>query len=175
MKIRFLALASAALLAGQAAQASDGTLTFNGQLTDSTCTITGGGNKTITLPTLSRLSVNGAGTTGGDTYFTIALTGCTAGLSTANTYFEAGANIDTTNGRLKNTAVAGATNVQIELLNKNGVAVNLAAPSGGQNTIAESISASNAASQQFIARYYATGTTTSGLVSSSVTYSMIYN
>jgi major type 1 subunit fimbrin (pilin) len=173
MKIRFLALASAALLAGQAAQASDGTLTFNGQLTDSTCTLTGGGNQTITLPTLSRLSVSGNGTTGGDTYFTIAVTGC-SGLSTASAHFEAGANIDTASGRLKNTAAGGAANVQIELLNKNGVALNLAGAMGSQNGVAETLS-SNAATQQFVARYYATGTTSSGAVSSSVTYSMIYN
>lgn len=174
MKIRFLALASAALVAGQAAQASDGTITFGGQLTDNTCTITGGGNKAVTLPTLSKLSVTGSGATGGDTYFNIAVTGCSAGLTTANAYFEAGANIDTVSGRLKNTAAGGATNVQIELLNKNGVALNLAAVAGSQNSIAEAISG-NAATQQFIARYYATGTTTSGAVASSVTYSMVYN
>lgn len=176
MKIRFLALASAALVAGQAAQASDGTITFGGVLIDNTCTITGGGNKAVTLPTLSKLSVTGNGATGGDTYFNIAVTGCSAGLATANAFFEAGPTIDANSGRLINNSTTApvATGVQIQILNKNGIPLDLSKPFGNQGTIAESITG-NAATLSFIARYYATGTTGAGNVASSVTYSMVYN
>lgn len=172
MKTRILAIAAVAALS-QAAQASDGTITFNGALQNATCTITGGGNQTVTLPTLSTASLASAGTTAGDTLFNIAVTGCTAGLTSANAYFEAGGNIDTATGRLKNTGAA--TNVQIQLLNGNGSVVNLAgSTSAAQSTVAAALT-SGAGTQSFIARYYATGATTAGSVASSVTYSMVYN
>jgi major type 1 subunit fimbrin (pilin) len=171
MKTRILAIAAVAALS-QAAQASDGTITFTGQLNTATCTITGGGNQTVTLPTLSTAALTSAGATAGDTLFNIAVTGCTAGLTTANAYFEAGGNIDTATGRLKNTAATN--NVQIQLLNGSGTVVNLAGVAGSQNTAAATLT-SGAGTQSFIARYYATGATTAGAVASSVTYSMVYN
>lgn len=67
-----------------------------------------------------------------------------------------------------------ATGVQIQILNKNGIPLDLSKPFGNQGTIAESITG-NAATLSFIARYYATGTTGAGTVASSVTYSMVYN
>ena len=173
MKTRILAIAAAAILVAQGAQASDGTITFNGQLTNATCTITGGGNQTVTLPTLSTATLASTGNTAGDTLFDIKLTGCSAGVATATAYFEAGANTDAVTGRLKSTGTA--SNVQIQLLNSNGSLVNVAAPSvAGQGTQAATIT-SNAGTQSFIARYYATGATTAGTVASSVTYSMVYN
>jgi len=173
MKTRILAIAAAAVLLAQGAQASDGTISFTGALQAATCTITGGGNQTVTLPTLATSTLAAAGATGGDTFFNIAVTGCTGGLTTATAYFEAGANVDSVTGRLKNTGAAA--NVQIQVLNGSGSVVNLA----GATTVAQSTTAasltSNAGTQSFIARYYATGATTAGAVTSSVTYSMVYN
>ncbi|HEV6965650.1 fimbrial protein [Roseateles sp.] len=168
MQFRVLAAAAAAIALSQAAQASDGTITFNGNLVASTCTITGGGNQTVTLPTLSTSTLASAGATAGDTLFTIALTGCTG--TQATTFFEAGANTDATTGRLK----TNATNVQIQLLTDAAVVVNLAGAAGSQN-IGTVDTSTGSGSQSFIARYYATGATSAGAVSSSVTYSMIYN
>lgn len=173
MKLHTLALAAAAALLSQAALASDGTITFTGALQNATCTITGGGNQTVTLPTLATSVLNSAGQTAGDTYFNISVTGCSAGLTGANAYFEAGGNIDTTTGRLKNTGAAG--NVQLQLLNGNGTVINLAGvTTAAQNTTATTL-VSNAGTQTFIARYYATGATSAGSVASSVTYSMVHN
>ena len=169
MKLQRIALAAAAVLLTQAAQASDGTITFNGQLTTSTCTITGGGNQTVTLPTLSTATLATNGATAGDTLFKIDLTSCTA--STANAYFEAGANTDASTGRLK----TNATNLPIQLLNASGTPINVAGSTTNlQNTTAATIT-SGSGSQSFIARYFATGATTAGAVTSSVTYSMVYN
>jgi major type 1 subunit fimbrin (pilin) len=110
-----------------------------------------------------------AGATAGDTLFNISLTGCSA--TTATAYFEAGANTDASTGRLK----TNATNLQIQLLNASGSAINVA----GASTAAQATSAVNVSSgsgtQSFIARYYATGATSAGAVTSSVTYSMVYN
>ena len=172
MKTRLIAVALLAVLI-QAAKASDGTITFTGALQNATCTITGGGNLNVTLPTLSTATLATAGATGGDTLFNIALTGCSAGIATASAFFEAGANTDATTGRLNSTGTAG--NVQIQLLNSTGSVVNVAAVTvAGQGTQAATIT-SNAGTQSFIARYYATGATTAGTVASSVTYLMVYN
>lgn len=173
MNIRTLAIAATAA-AGlcQGAQASDGTITFNGALQTTTCTITGGGNQTVTLPTLATSALPSAGTTAGGTGFSIAVTGCSSG-TTATAYFEAGANTNMTTGRLVNTGAAG--NVEIQVLNASGTVVNLAGSSvAAQGATAANISG-GAATENFIARYYATGATTAGAVTSSVTYSMIYN
>jgi major type 1 subunit fimbrin (pilin) len=173
MNVRKIAFASAALVASHLAQASDGTITFTGALQSATCTITGGGNQTVALPTLSTSSLSSTGSTAGDTSFSISVTGCTAGLTTASAYFESGINVNATTGRLKNGGAAG--NVELQLLNGSGTTINLA----GVTTAAQGATAANlnssAGAQTFIARYYATGATTPGSVSSSVTYSLVYN
>lgn len=174
MKIRTLATIAAAIALAQGAHASDGTITFNGALTASTCTITGGGNQTVTLPTLSTAMLATAGATAGGTAFSISVTACTAGLTTAKAYFEAGVNTDLATGRLKSTGAAA--NVQIQVLNGDtGAVMNLAAPSvAAQGGPAGGLTA-GAGTENYIAQYYATGATTAGPVTSSVTYSMVYN
>jgi hypothetical protein len=53
----------AAALSATAAQASDGTITINGQINDQTCTVTNGtnGNFDVTLPTVQSSEFKGAG------------------------------------------------------------------------------------------------------------------
>jgi major type 1 subunit fimbrin (pilin) len=52
-------------------QASDGTITFNGTVTDSTCTVqvnnAGAGDGIVTLPTVSKSLLQNAGDTAGAT------------------------------------------------------------------------------------------------------------
>lgn len=103
--------------------AVDGTITINGQITDTTCTISvdGGSNDaTVTLPTVSSTTLGAAGATAGATPFTISLSNCSGtSLNTASTYFEPGAYVDSTTGRLNidSAAADAATNVQVQLLN----------------------------------------------------------
>lgn len=105
------------------------------------------------------------------------VTGCAAsnpvGAGTVKAYFEKGANVDA-NGRLINTATGGASNVVLQLVDGTGNTPinagdisqnsgNFVAISGGNATLPYSV------------RYYATGAATAGAVTSSVTYSLIYN
>lgn len=173
MKIRVLATVAAAIALAQGAYASDGTITFNGALTNATCTITGGGNQTVTLPTLSTATLATTGATAGGTLFSISVSACTAGLTTATAYFEAGANTDLTTGRLKSTGTAG--NVEIQVLNADGTVVNLSGASVAAQGATPAALVASAGTQNFIAQYYAMGATTAGSVASSVTYSMVYN
>ena len=87
-------------------------------------------------------------------------------------YLKAGANVNTTNGRLNNTGTA--TNVQIQIRNSDGTVVDASKASGAQNASMATV-ASNAATMRYAANYYATGATTAGSVVSAVTYSVVYN
>lgn len=162
-----------ALLAA-GAHASDGTITFTGNITSSTCTVTPA-SKTlvVTLPSVVASSMTAAGQTAGATQFAINVTGCTGADTSANAFFENSTNTNATGGRLKNTGSAG--HVEIQILAVDGSPVNLAGVTGSQNQAGPATIASGAATQVFTARYYATGAVTAGNVASIVTYSMVYN
>lgn len=178
---RFAFLAAIAAIAlSSSAFASDGTITFTGQVTAQTCAISGNGgtsNFTVALPTVSAGSLGVAGSTAGRTPFTIALSGCTPNTGTVHTFFEAGSTTDSASGRLNLTpAAAGsanASNVQIQLLNSDASGIAAGFADASQNSQTASISG-GAATLNYSAQYYATGTATAGSANSRVTYTMAY-
>lgn len=152
------------------ASAADGTISISGTVNAATCTVNGGGNVTVTLPTVSTTALTAAGVTAGATAFSIQLSGCTVGVARA--YFEPGSTIDPASGRLNNTG--SATNVQVQLLNSNLSAINLAGGSiatQGSNSIATVAGANNL---NYYARYYATDAVGAGGVATSVNYTIVY-
>ncbi|VTT28064.1 fimbrial protein [Klebsiella pneumoniae] len=160
--------------------ANDGTITINGQITDTTCDIAvnGGSNDaTVTLPTISATSLSGAGTTAGATPFNISVSNCSGtALGTAMTYFEPGSYVDNSTGRLNidTTAADAAKNVQVELLNADMNAIVAGASSAnGQNDIPVDIS-SGSGTLNYYARYYATGKAEPGSVTTQIDYTMTY-
>jgi major type 1 subunit fimbrin (pilin) len=160
--------------------AIDGTITINGQITDTTCIISvdGGSNDaTVTLPTVSVAALAAVGSTAGATPFNISLSGCTGtSLNTASTYFEPGTYVDSQTGRLNidTTAADAASNVQVQLLNSARTAIVAGASvANGQNDIAVDIS-SGSGVLNYYAQYYATGASTAGSVTTQVDYTMIY-
>jgi major type 1 subunit fimbrin (pilin) len=171
-KILLVAAAVAGLASIAPAFAADGTITINGSVTSTTCTITGGGNVTVALPaaTTAALATNGA--VANRTPFAINLTGCAANTK-ATAYFEPAANIDATTGNLRNATGAGnATNVQVQLFNADTTAINLAGVAGSQNS--KQVTIGTAAPMNFYAGYYATGQATAGTVTTSVMYTLQY-
>ncbi|WP_049101621.1 fimbrial protein [Klebsiella oxytoca] len=168
------------LSSATSAFAVDGTITFNGQITDTTCTISvdGGSNDaTVKLPTVSTGTLASAGATAGATPFTISLSNCSGtSLNTASTYFEPGTYVDSTTGRLNidSTAADAATNVQVQLLNadRNPIVAG-ASVANGQNDIPVDIS-SGSGILNYYAQYYATGASTAGSVTTQVDYTMVY-
>ncbi|WER47477.1 fimbrial protein [Cupriavidus sp. WKF15] len=180
-------LFTALVIAGAAigspfAHASDGTITFKGQITDTTCTITTGnaGSFTVTLPNVSKTNLAAAGSTAGITGFSIALSNCNPASGNVHAFFEAGANVDPATGRLVNTdgvGSGGAANVQIGLLNpSNGSLISIGASDGAaQNSLAQPIKPDGTALLPYAAQYVATGgAAAAGSVSSSVTYILSY-
>ncbi|MGU3414495.1 fimbrial protein [Enterobacteriaceae bacterium C23F] len=178
------AISALALVVSSAFAASafavDGTITINGKITDTTCTISvdGGSNDaTVTLPTVSSSTLTAAGQTAGATPFNISLSNCSGtSLNTASTYFEPGAYVDSTTGRLNidSTAADAATNVQVELLNADRNAIVAGASvANGQNDVPVDISGGNG-TLNYYAQYYATGASTAGSVTTQVDYTMTY-
>ncbi len=199
MKIRAICTAmtalGSALLLSSTAMAIDGTITFNGMITDTTCTVTGSGaasgtgNITVVLPTVSTTALASAGQTAGDTPFSLVLgggTNCTNG-KTAALWVETSATpaLDATTGALKNQASGGANNVAVRLLNRannqpinlgtNAAVVSTSTVISANNQPAATIS-SNSATLNYIAQYLAiNAAATAGAVNTYLTYSMQYN
>jgi len=177
MKHTFSSLSVAAAIAlacAGSAQAADGTITINGQITDVTCNIAvnnGSNNATVTLPTVSTSALAAADQTAGATPFKIALSGCSGGtMNTASAWFEPGANVDSTTGRLKSNGTA--THVQVELLN-SGMSP-IAAGAATQNDTPVNISGGTG-TLSYYAQYHATGgAATAGSVTTSVQYTIQY-
>jgi len=166
---------AAALAAGLAtgAHASDGTVTITGEVTAQTCKINGGTPSfTVSLPKVSTTALAAANATAGRTPFQIALTECNPATGTVSAYFEPGANTDTDNNRLKNTGTA--TNVAVQLLNSSSTAIALGKDATGQGG-GNATLAGGAATLKYFAEYLATtGAAGAGTVSTSTTYSIVY-
>ncbi|WP_201314148.1 fimbrial protein [Dyella sp. EPa41] len=184
-----------ATLTPMVARASDGTITFNGEITDTTCTVTGGGaatgsgNITVTLPIVSASALANSGQTAGDTRFSLILgggTNCTDG-KTAALWIETTQTpaLDTATGALRNQASGGAGNVQVRMVNPaNNQPINLginAAVTSGASVIAANNQpaatiSGNTATLDYVAQYLANGgAATPGAVTTYLTYSMQYN
>lgn len=178
--MRALSIFTTAILLASAsniALASDGTITINGKVTDTTCNISvNGGNasNTVTLPTVSTSALAAAGATATPTPFTVVLSGCTGSTQTsASTFFESGANVDANSGRLTNAAVdEPAGNVQVQLLNKDRGTINIGSALE-QGDVWTAFKADSTI-MTYIAQYYATAAAEAGNLTTSVTYSIVY-
>ncbi|MBC3249038.1 fimbrial protein [Serratia fonticola] len=163
---------------GMAQAASTGTITFNGELTATTCDVVVDGqaaDATVTLPTIGTNLLQTAGTTRGDTGFVMALNNCAGTLTTASAFFEAGASVDQVTGRLKNMT-GGATGVSLQLLDGSSTSPAVI-QAGNQNQVTNTTYvdvSSGSANLPYIVRYYAEAPTTAGTVVSNVVYSIQY-
>jgi major type 1 subunit fimbrin (pilin) len=177
--------------------ASDGTITFTGAVTASTCTLSvngasNNGTATVTLPTVDTAALSGTTpkTTAAGTFFSIAVSGCTAmtdiGLGTpaaptnVQIYFEAGPSVDQATSGLINQTGAGYSNVEVMLYNASGstvVGTQINPGTGTNQPTALTIAAGG--TQWFYAGYSTSGAgaagATAGAVSTQVTYSLIYS
>ncbi|ELH4233541.1 type 1 fimbrial protein [Vibrio fluvialis] len=176
LKLGLLAIVVGVFSCGASA-ASTGTISFVGEVTDVTCDLSVGGassDATVTLPAVSVANLSSIGDVAGRVEFDISLSNCAnATAKSAYAFFESGANVNTSSGRLINTG--SATNVDLQLLD----AANAYSPINIGNTAQNTDSAANtidagAATLKYAVEYYATGTSTAGSVASSVTYTISY-
>ncbi|MBE1161436.1 fimbrial protein [Dyella acidiphila] len=177
------------LLFAASAHASDGTITFTGSVTANSCTIKingGSATATVALPAVSSSQLDAAGKTAGSTKITFDLADCVSGDAAATgavkAFFEAGANVDVASGRLNNTAsgTGAAKNVQLELVNSDDSVIKVGDVSsikGGTLTAGAAPNDKKSSAQfAYAVRYFKSGADAvgAGTVSSSVTYSVVY-
>jgi len=176
LKKSYLTILTGALLVSANAMAvSDNTISFQGEVTDETCSVAINGNQTtpvVLLPTVSSTDLAASGDTAGPVTFDIGLTGCTgdaANETKISTVFVG--NQVTTNGNLGNTGTAG--NVEVQLLDTTGVEINLTDGFTGDGDLKLAAGASEA-SASYTAQYYASGKATAGTVEATLQYAVSY-
>ncbi|SIT50578.1 Fimbrial protein [Paraburkholderia piptadeniae] len=180
MKVKKSGLLIATAIAAGAALptasfASDGTITFTGNITPNTCTISGNGGGpsfTVQLPPVSVGSFTASSPVSGKTPFNIALTNCTPSTGSASVYFEPGASVDLSTGQLKNMT-GTATYVQVQLLDSNEQKVVIGAGYSPSNQTWVSI-VNGSATMTYKAAYAMTGTVGAGTVNTTTMYSIVY-
>ena len=158
--------------------ASTGTITFNGQLTATTCDAVvdaQGADATIILPNVGINQLTTTGQTAGRTGFNIALTNCQGTLQSASAFFEAGPTVDLPSGHLLNKG-GSATGVSLQLRDESStggdvIAVGNGNQSGKTTYVAFS---SGTANLPYSVEYFADAVTTAGTVISQVVYSIQY-
>lgn len=164
--------------------ASTGTITFNGELTDTTCDVSingQGADATVTLPTVSINQLTAPGNTAGRTSFNMSLSKCVIGTEGGHTkvaaFFQPGSTVDLSTGRLKNTDSTGATKVDLQLLDASG---NYKPINIGNTDQVSSMAyidideTTGNAMLPYAVEYYANDQTTPGIVTSSVVYNLQY-
>lgn len=185
MKKSYLSFAILTALLSSQAYAADGTISFTGNISSSTCTVTGGtgsvaGSKdiSVTLPNISTDVLAQDGDVAGETPFSIVIgskdeTGCANGLI-ASLHFESqkSALIDPATGNLNNqTGPDFAENVQIELLNNEGNKIDLY----NSDNVSFAKIDGHSATLNFLARYKANGGAVKpGKVDTNLVYSVTY-
>lgn len=97
---------------------------FHGEVATQTCQVTVNGetDPIVQLPSVAVADFNGAGSTAGQTPYTISVTGCPArplGSTLKLTFHYLGHNV-TSRGNLGNTAANGATDVAVQLTLSGG-------------------------------------------------------
>ncbi|MEW9622742.1 fimbrial protein [Rhodanobacter geophilus] len=179
-------LLSAALIAGfgiaafapQVARATDGTITFNGKVLSSTCTVSNasGGIVSVALPDVVKTVFTAQGSTAGLTPFSLNLTGCPTTPSgvVVGASFSGSANIDGTTGAVKNATGATFSNVEVQMTDGSGTAINL---NTNPNPVSATINGTGGATLSYQAQYYQPTATaiTAGTVTASVAFTLTYN
>lgn len=153
------------------AQQTPNTINFKGEVTSQTCQVSINGESSspvILLPTVADSALATAGTTAGDTNFTIELQNCAPSVATAKATFV-GNNVQTS-GNLGNTG--SATGVSIQLANQGGSSIDFNATD--VVSAAATISGTGTASLPFTARYYAEAPATAGTVLASTQFAIVY-
>ncbi|RPE81581.1 fimbrial protein [Vulcaniibacterium tengchongense] len=178
MKLSPLVIALLAGVAFSQAQAADGTITFNGEVTDTTCVIDGNGTGatdfTVTLPTVATTALAAAGQTAGATPFNITVGSAAQPCAHSNVkvHFEPTPNVNLATGGLRNiAATTPAGNVEVNILNDSGQKIDLSNNAGSQTVPVNG----GIAVMNYFGEYEAVGGASSaGLVETNIRYSVTY-
>ncbi|WON77501.1 fimbrial protein [Serratia sp. UGAL515B_01] len=152
---------------------SSGTVTFNGELTADTCTISADSvNKVVTLPKVPTQDLNVAGAEQGSREFQLNVEDCPETITQVAARFSANVASDynSVTGNLVNvsTATTPAKQVEIRLYNVDGTPIGIGSTGEFFNVVDQK------ATMTYVGGYYATGAATPGPVTSVVSYELAY-
>lgn len=156
--------------------ASNNIITFKGEVTAQTCSVSVNGttaNPVVLLPTVSSTDLSASGKSAGKTSFTLGVSGCAAD-NTKDTAIKTvfiGNNVSTA-GNLKNTGTAG--NVELQLLKSMSDTTGINLNTSSEQSGLVLLKGKTEAQHDYAVQYYATGAATAGTVITSVQYSVSY-
>lgn len=174
MKKRLLATSMIAALAlpVTSTMAANGTITFTGDISNTTCNISVNGRNsstTITFEPISASALSKAGEVANELPVTMALTNCQNPTENVRALFDS-TETDSITGNLKNKG--SATNVQVQLMDNGRKPIKLG--DGSQVNGPSFKIVDDMATLNYFARYYATDKVEAGDVSTVVNYSLSY-
>ncbi|EMK1730710.1 type 1 fimbrial protein [Salmonella enterica] len=164
------------------------TITFNGSITDATCDVSleykgveagTNGSGTIALDEVSKSSLASADSSAGQVPFFIVAKNCSLGTPAKSKIAANFKSVNSDNqGNLNNIAASGgATNVQLRILDSGRTAIKINDPNQSTTTSFTDINTDALGETKipyFVEYYSSLGTATSGAVSSTVDYEMMY-
>lgn len=160
---------------------ADNTVTFLGEVSDSTCNVTvngTAGNVSVLLPTIPASVLSEAAETAGQTPFKFVVSGCTADTQKTVGMRLVPVSVTATGGNLTNLAtVTPAQKVDIQIVDNYNNGNNVIDFTSGEyvsTTLATLPTAGQQLEFPFTAQYYATGQATVGKVESQLQYALTY-
>ncbi|MBV8271923.1 MAG: type 1 fimbrial protein [Cupriavidus sp.] len=155
---------------------SQGQVTFNGALTGDTCTISADDvNRNVPMPRIPTSALATATSVAGATMFAITVAGCAATTNSVAAHWETmNMNPDTRNARNLATGDTAATNVDVQLLDRDGTTV-IPLGSAGTPVAITGTGATRGAILNYGGQYYATGATRQGTVTATARFTLTYN
>lgn len=170
-----LAMGAASNAAAQAV-VTQGQVNFDGRLTGQTCSITAGDrNKTVTLPAISIASLTMRGHTAGSKPFSINVDNCPVGVNTVSAHWEI-TNFNPETGNARNLATTNAaSNVEVQLMDHDSTVLRLGDSGKPIRVTRTAADALGTATLNYGGRYYATGATSAGTVSTTANFTLAYN
>lgn len=175
-KMTLCALAMATV-STSALAATQGTVTFNGELITSTCEISADSvDRQVQLPTVAIQTLAKSGDTAGSKGFDLNVENCPTGITQVAAHFEAvgSSGVDSATGNLTNQYAGDANtpaagNVQVRLYNSDEKQLKL-----GETGAPATVDANGAATMRYYGGYYATGATSVGKVYAKAAYTIAY-
>ena len=170
----FLSALMASALFSTNALASDNTITFMGEVSDETCSISVNGSDAspvVLLPTVTATELN-ANQVAGATTFDVGVSNCTGSSSGVqiSTVFV-GNNISSATGNLGSTG--SATNVEIQILDTSDAEIDFRSAFTGTGDLSLAANQTSA-SATYKAQYSSAGAATTGTVLASLQYAVSY-
>lgn len=152
---------------------SSGDIVVSGEVLAPSCGVETPSTRVV-LPGVELALLQANGAVAGGTDFSVKLTGC-VNVQGVRLFFDRSSPNVSAGGRLRNTTAAGATQVELELLNGQGGVIDLSAATvDGQNTGTVVAPVLGLAEVAFSVRYHATGSATPGVVTSAIPYLIDY-